>query len=207
MEQLEVQFDEKGLVPAIIQDYKTGEVLMLAYMNEESLNKTIESKRTWFYSRSRQELWQKGATSGNFQNVKQLSYDCDEDALLIQVEQVGAACHTGEKSCFYREVDLGESTPFNRSVINELYSAIEERKTNRKEGSYTNYLFDEGIDKILKKISEESGEILIGAKNDDDENLAMEIADLTYHLLVLMVEKGMSVEQVKEVLTKRMKGE
>ncbi|WP_017187685.1 bifunctional phosphoribosyl-AMP cyclohydrolase/phosphoribosyl-ATP diphosphatase HisIE [Alkalibacillus haloalkaliphilus] len=207
MKQLEVQFDEKGLVPAIIQDYKTGEVLMLAYMNEESLNKTIETKRTWFYSRSRQELWQKGATSGNNQNVKQLSYDCDEDALLIQVEQVGVACHTGEKSCFYREVDLEESTPFNRSVINELYSTIEERKVNRKEGSYTNYLFDEGIDKILKKISEESGEVLIGAKNDDDENLVMEIADLTYHLIVLMVEKGLSVEQVKEVLTKRMKGE
>lgn len=199
-------FDENGLLPAIVQDARTGEVLMSAYMNEESLQKTIDSKTTWFYSRSRQELWNKGATSGNYQYVKEMSYDCDKDTILLQVEQVGVACHTGARSCFYRSVDLGDdSLNYRREVIHEVYRSILDRKENPKDGSYTNYLFDEGVDKILKKIGEESSEIIIGAKNDDHENIAMETADLVYHILVLLAEKNMPIERVKEVLTERMK--
>ncbi|MDQ0159245.1 bifunctional phosphoribosyl-AMP cyclohydrolase/phosphoribosyl-ATP diphosphatase HisIE [Alkalibacillus salilacus] len=207
MESLNIQFDEQGLVPAIVQDVRTGEVLMLAYMNETSLNKTIETKRTWFYSRSREELWQKGATSGNEQHVKQLYYDCDQDALLVKVEQTGPACHTGEKSCFYREVDLGEESTVDPQIVERVFESIQDRRDHPQENSYTNYLFDEGVDKILKKVSEEAGEVIIGAKNQDNENLAMEIADLTYHTLVLMAERGLSTDDVKAVLTERMKGD
>ncbi|MFD2639778.1 bifunctional phosphoribosyl-AMP cyclohydrolase/phosphoribosyl-ATP diphosphatase HisIE [Piscibacillus salipiscarius] len=204
---MEFKFNEEGLIPAIVQDYKTGEVLMLAYMNEEALQKTKETKSSWFYSRSRQELWKKGATSGNTQTVKNMSYDCDQDTILLQVEQIGAACHTGERSCFYRDIDLGEEPAFSREVVHHVYKAVKDRRDNPKEGSYTNYLFDEGIDKILKKVGEESSEVIIGAKNNDNENLAMEIADLTYHILVLLAEKDLPVERVKEELTKRMKGD
>lgn len=204
---MEFKFNEDGLIPAIVQDYKTGEVLMLAYMNEEAFQKTKETKSSWFYSRSRQELWNKGATSGNTQTVKKISYDCDQDTILLQVEQKGAACHTGERSCFYRDIELGEEPSFRRDVVHQVYDAILDRRDNPKEGSYTSYLFDEGIDKILKKIGEESGEIIIGAKNNDDENLSMEIADLTYHILVLLAEKDLPVERVKEELTKRLKGD
>ncbi|MET3683932.1 phosphoribosyl-ATP pyrophosphohydrolase/phosphoribosyl-AMP cyclohydrolase [Alkalibacillus flavidus] len=207
MESLNIQFDEQGLVPAIVQDVTSGEVLMLAYMNETSLNKTIETKRTWFYSRSRDELWQKGATSGHEQHVKQLYYDCDQDALLVKVEQIGPACHTGANSCFYREVDLGEKPHYDRQIIQEVFESIQDRRDNPKSGSYTNYLFDEGVDKVLKKISEESGEVIIGAKNKDNENLSMEIADLIYHTLVLMAMRGLTIEDVKAVLTERMKGD
>ncbi|WP_238378826.1 bifunctional phosphoribosyl-AMP cyclohydrolase/phosphoribosyl-ATP diphosphatase HisIE [Halalkalibacillus sediminis] len=206
MENIEFKFDEQGLLPAIVQDARTGEVLMLAYMNEESLQKTIDTKTTWFYSRSRKELWNKGATSGNYQYVKNMSYDCDEDTVLLQVEQVGAACHTGARSCFYRDIDLNDdSLDYRREIIHDVYQSILNRKENPKEGSYTNYLFDEGVDKILKKIGEESSEIIIGAKNDDNENLAMEISDLVYHVLVLLAEKDMPIERVKEVLTERMR--
>ncbi|TFB21709.1 bifunctional phosphoribosyl-AMP cyclohydrolase/phosphoribosyl-ATP diphosphatase HisIE [Filobacillus milosensis] len=204
---MEFKFNNDGLIPAVVQDYRTGEVLMLAYMNEEAIQKTKETKTSWFYSRSRQELWNKGATSGHTQTVKKMSYDCDEDTILLQVEQKGAACHTGERSCFYRDIELGEEPTFKRDVVNQIYQSIIDRQENPKEGSYTNYLFDEGIDKILKKVGEEAGEVIIGAKNDDHENLAMEIADLTYHILVLLAEKGMPVERVKEELTKRVKGE
>ncbi|SEQ95923.1 bifunctional phosphoribosyl-AMP cyclohydrolase/phosphoribosyl-ATP diphosphatase HisIE [Piscibacillus halophilus] len=204
---MEFKFNDDGLIPAIVQDYKTGDVLMLAYMNEEAIQRTKETKTSWFYSRSRQELWNKGVTSGNTQIVKKMSYDCDEDTILLQVEQKGAACHTGERSCFYRELVLDEELSFNRNVIHKVYEAILERRDSPKEGSYTNYLFDEGVDKILKKVGEEASEVIIGAKNDDEENLAMEIADLTYHMLVLLAEKGMPIERVKEELTKRMKGD
>ncbi|WP_411954709.1 bifunctional phosphoribosyl-AMP cyclohydrolase/phosphoribosyl-ATP diphosphatase HisIE [Alkalibacillus sp. S2W] len=207
MESLNIQFDEQGLVPAIVKDVRTGEVLMLAYMNETSLNKTIETKRTWFYSRSREELWQKGATSGNEQHVKQLYYDCDQDALLVKVEQTGPACHTGEKSCFYHEVDLGEQLAVDPQIVERVFESIQDRRDNPQDNSYTNYLFDEGVDKILKKVSEEAGEVIIGAKNQDNENLAMEVADLTYHMLVLMAERGLSTDDVKAVLTERMKGD
>ncbi|RPF57066.1 bifunctional phosphoribosyl-AMP cyclohydrolase/phosphoribosyl-ATP diphosphatase HisIE [Aquisalibacillus elongatus] len=202
-----MNFNEDGLIPAIVQDYKTGDVLMLAYMNDEALQKTKETKTSWFYSRSRQELWNKGATSGNTQTVKQISYDCDEDTILLQVEPKGPACHTGEKSCFYRDFDIGEEPSFKREVVHQIFESILDRREYPKEGSYTNYLFDEGVDKILKKVGEEASEVIIGAKNNDDENLAMEIADLTYHILVLLAEKDLPIERVKEELTKRVKGD
>ncbi|WP_027964824.1 bifunctional phosphoribosyl-AMP cyclohydrolase/phosphoribosyl-ATP diphosphatase HisIE [Halalkalibacillus halophilus] len=200
-------YDDRGLIPAVVQHVRTGEVLMLAYMNDEAVKRTIESKTAWFFSRSRDELWNKGATSGNIQHVKSFDYDCDEDTILLKVEPEGPACHTGEHSCFYRSVELqNETMEYKREVIHDVFASIQDRKKNPQEGSYTTYLQTEGVDKILKKISEEAGEILIGAKNDDNENLSMEIADLIYHVLVLMGEKEVSIEQVKQVLTERMKG-
>lgn len=196
-----IVFDNNGLIPAVIQDDVTGEVLMLAYMNQEALTKTLETKETWFYSRSRQELWNKGATSGNRQTVKRLSLDCDQDALLVQVEPQGPACHTGEVTCFHKQVY--ESSENIRPIIHELVEAIKERKENPVEGSYTGYLFREGLDKILKKIGEESSEVIIGAKNRDKQELTSELADLTYHALVLMEESGVRVEDVKRELVKR----
>ncbi len=200
-----LKFDEKGLIPAIVQDYRTGKVLMLAYMNEESLKKTLETKTTWFYSRSRQELWNKGATSGHLQYVKRMTYDCDGDALLVEVKQAGAACHTGEYSCFHNRF-FAESafTGFNREIIHELYEFLQERKKNPMEGSYTSYLFEKGLDKILKKIGEESTEVIIGAKNNDRSELIAELADLIYHSIVLMIETGVGIDDLKNELNKRM---
>lgn len=201
-----LSFDEKGLIPAIVQDERTGEVLTLAYMNKESLRKTIETKETWFYSRSRQELWHKGATSGNTQRVKRLTLDCDQDALLVQVEPAGPACHTGEETCFHST--LWEDETSVRQVVYEIVNEIKNRRNNPVEGSYTAYLFREGIDKILKKVGEETTEVVIGAKNRDKEELTNELADLTYHSLVLMELLDVSVEDVKEVLrNRRMKSE
>ncbi len=200
----DVKFDEKGLVPAIIQDFETGEVLMLAYMNKESLQKTIETKTTWFYSRSRQQLWNKGETSGNTQAVKKLRYDCDGDALLVEVIQTGNACHTGERSCFFKEMELeGEDQQTDRNIIPKIYKLIEHRRENPVEGSYTNYLFREGLDKILKKIGEESSEVIIAAKNRDKTELANEFSDLVYHSLVLLIEQGLTIQDIKNVLTER----
>ncbi|MCG7335679.1 bifunctional phosphoribosyl-AMP cyclohydrolase/phosphoribosyl-ATP diphosphatase HisIE [Sporosarcina sp. ACRSM] len=194
-------FDEKGLIPAIVQDDRTGKVLMLAYMNKEALQKTIDTKETWFFSRSRQELWNKGATSGNRQTVKRLLFDCDQDALLVQVDPQGPACHTGEETCFY-ETAFEEETS-NREVVQEVVAEIKDRRNNPVEGSYTTYLFREGLDKILKKVGEETTEVVIGAKNRDKAEVASELADLTYHSLVLMEELGVTVEDVKNVLRKR----
>lgn len=194
-------FDEKGLIPAIVQDDRTGKVLMLAYMNKEALQKTIDTKETWFFSRSRQELWNKGATSGNRQTVKRLLFDCDQDALLVQVDPQGPACHTGEETCFY-EMAFEEETS-NREVVQEVVAEIKDRRNNPVEGSYTTYLFREGLDKILKKVGEETTEVVIGAKNRDKAEVASELADLTYHSLVLMEELGVTVEDVKNVLRKR----
>ena len=157
---------------------------MLAYMNEEALAKTIETKETWFFSRSRQELWNKGATSGNRQVVKRLSFDCDNDTILVQVDTDGPACHTGEETCFYNTAFEEETS--NRAIIQELIAEIKNRRANPVEGSYTSYLFREGIDKVLKKIGEESSEVIIGAKNEDKQELTSELADLMYHSLVLM---------------------
>lgn len=196
-----ITFDEKGLVPAIVQDNQTGNVLMLAYMNVEALRKTIETKETWFYSRSRQELWNKGATSGNRQIVKRLSLDCDNDALIVQVEPQGPACHTGENSCFYKTV-FEEESP-NRDVVHEVIAEIKDRRKNPIEGSYTSYLFREGIDKVLKKVGEESSEVIIGAKNEDKEELTSELSDLMYHSLVLMEIADVSLSDVKNELLKR----
>lgn len=196
-----VTYDENGLIPAIVQDARTGKVLMLAYMNEEALEKTIETKETWFYSRSRQELWHKGATSGNRQTVKRLSLDCDQDAVLIEAEPLGPACHTGEESCFFETV-YEEEEP-NREVVHEVIASIQNRRENPVEGSYTSYLFREGIDKVLKKVGEESSEVIIGAKNEDKEELTSELSDLVYHSLVLMEIAGVSVTDVKKELVKR----
>lgn len=198
------KFDDNGLIPAIIQDYQTKEVLMMAYMNKESLEKTLETKRTWFYSRSRQQLWNKGETSGHFQDVKRIAYDCDEDTLLIEVIQTGSACHTGNKSCFYRNL-LDADKSLNEAIVYEIANIISERKANPKEGSYTNYLFEKGIDKILKKVGEEASEVIIAAKNPDKEELVYEISDMVYHVLVLMAEKGVEIEDIKAELTKRFK--
>lgn len=201
----QIKFDEKGLIPAIIQDCYSGKVLMLAYMNKQSLEKTLETGMTWFYSRSRNELWNKGATSGHFQYVKRMIYDCDGDAILIEVEQVGAACHTGEMSCFHHEI-FSEDTfsAYNREIVNELYEFLKGRKENPVEGSYTNYLFDKGLDKILKKIGEESTEVIIASKNPERAELIAELSDLIYHSLVLMIEKDVEIDDLKKELVKRM---
>ncbi|HEX5565198.1 MAG TPA: bifunctional phosphoribosyl-AMP cyclohydrolase/phosphoribosyl-ATP diphosphatase HisIE [Sporosarcina sp.] len=197
----ELVFDQNGLIPAIVQDERTGEVLMLAYMNQESVRKTIETKETWFYSRSRQELWNKVATSGNRQIVKRISFDCDQDAILLQVKPVGPACHTGETTCFYTsDFEEGNSV---RGVVHEVVDEIKERRANPVEGSYTSYLFREGVDKVLKKIGEESTEVVIGAKNRDKDELTNELADLTYHTLVLMELLDVSVDDVKAILRDR----
>ncbi|MDK2991493.1 MAG: phosphoribosyl-AMP cyclohydrolase / phosphoribosyl-ATP pyrophosphohydrolase [Clostridiales bacterium] len=190
-----LKFDDKGLIPAIIQDYTNGQVLMLAYMNEQSLRKTMETGQTYFYSRSRDELWHKGETSGHFQNVKGMSYDCDADALLIEVEQKGAACHTGHRSCFFNTV-IEQPDIAKEDVLAELYDVIVDRKNNPKEGSYTDYLFEKGIDKILKKVGEESAEVIIAAKNGVYDEVRWEVADLFYHVLVLLVQQGMTLDDI-----------
>ena len=194
-----LKFDERGLIPAIIQDARTREVLTLAYMNEESLARTIETGQTWFWSRSRNELWHKGETSGNTQIVVGLHSDCDNDALVVLVDPAGPACHTGARSCFAaieaRE-DLGQ-------LLDSLYELIESRERERPEGSYTTYLFNSGLDKILKKVGEESAETIIAAKNDDDTRLTAEVSDLVYHLLVLLVARGVSLDQIREELASR----
>lgn len=196
-----LKFDENGLLPAIVQDERTGEVLMLAYMNKEAVEKTLETNETWFFSRSRQELWNKGATSGNRQQVKRISVDCDGDTLLVQVTPAGPACHTGEKTCFFTTaVEQEESL---RGVVYEVIDEIAQRKEQPVEGSYTTYLFSEGIDKVLKKVGEETTEVVIGAKNADQEEVSNEIADLIYHTLVLMNILDVDLSDVKKVLRKR----
>ncbi len=197
-----IKFNGHGLVPCVVQDVYTREVLMLAYMNEESLKKTLETGETWFFSRSRNELWNKGATSGHKQTVKKLSYDCDGDTLLAEVEQIGAACHTGAKSCFYTTMFESEEKVFE---IGKLFDLIKERKETPVDGSYTNYLFDKGIDKILKKVGEECAEVIIAAKNPDLTELQYELSDLVYHSMVLMVERGLELKDIAEELKKRLK--
>ncbi|PKM64974.1 MAG: bifunctional phosphoribosyl-AMP cyclohydrolase/phosphoribosyl-ATP pyrophosphatase [Firmicutes bacterium HGW-Firmicutes-20] len=200
----DLRFDSSGLITAVVQDVFTKEVLMVAYMNQEALDQTISTGKTWFFSRSRNQLWHKGETSGNFQTVKAIRYDCDGDALLIEVEPMGPACHTGEQSCFYRNIVEGESTE-NVSIITRLFETVKERKANPKEGSYTNYLFDKGIDKILKKVGEETSEVIIAAKNDSKDELVYETADLVYHMTVLLVEKGIDPQEIANELKKRVK--
>lgn len=197
-----ITFDDDGLIPAIVQDDQTGDVLMLAYMNKESLLKTIETKETWFFSRSRQELWHKGETSGHKQAVKHIDLDCDQDALLVTIEPSGPACHTGEKSCFYQPI-MTSTTVKERQMIAQLIDRIHERRNEPVEGSYTTYLFREGLDKILKKIGEEASEIIIAAKNDDKSELIWEISDLIYHMLVLMEIKDVNVREIHHELAKR----
>ena len=199
----DIKFDENGLVPAIAQDVNTKKVLMMAYMSKDSIEKTLESGLATYYSRSRQELWTKGLSSGNTQKLMKMSYDCDGDAILLEVEQKGVACHTGEYSCFFNEVFKDES--YSEFQIKDLYDQIVDRKANPVEGSYTNYLFDKGIDKILKKVGEENAEVIIAAKNTDTSELQYELSDLVYHAMVLMVERGLSLEDIMEELKKRHK--
>lgn len=200
----ELTLNSDGLIPVIVQDYKTGQVLMLAYMNEEAYHTTFATGKMTYYSRSRKELWIKGLTSGHYQYVKELSADCDKDTLLAKVSQIGAACHTGSYSCFFQEIakkDYRITNPLE--VFEKEYETILDRKQHPKEGSYTNYLFDKGIDKILKKVGEEAAEIIIAAKNPDPEEIKYEISDFLYHAMVLMVEKGVTWEDITKEIANR----
>lgn len=200
----ELKKNGDGMVPVVVQDYKTQEVLMVAYMNQEAFEKTIHTGRMTYWSRSRNELWVKGLTSGHFQYVKELLVDCDNDTLLAKVHQIGAACHTGNRSCFYRTImkkEYDETNPLK--VFEEVYQVIQDRKIHPKEGSYTNYLFDKGIDKILKKVGEEATEIIIAAKNPDPEEIKYEISDFLYHVMVLMAERQVSWADITKELARR----
>ncbi|MBI4851259.1 MAG: bifunctional phosphoribosyl-AMP cyclohydrolase/phosphoribosyl-ATP diphosphatase HisIE [Acidobacteria bacterium] len=213
-----LKFDEQGLIPVVVQNCSTNEVLTLAYMNVESLSRTLQTGQTWFWSRSRKELWHKGETSGNFQNVVDIRIDCDGDALVVLVAPEGPACHLGENTCFHRQLNQQETqnqllhksvSLVNQSslelgiLLDELYRLIEERKLKRPEGSYTTYLFNAGLDKILKKVGEESAETIIAAKNHSTQQMASEISDLLYHLLVLMSERGVRLEDIFNELKQR----
>lgn len=195
----ELKYNDQGLIPAIVTDARTGKVLMLAYMNEESLKITIEEERTCFFSRSRNELWRKGETSGNVQQVVSIATDCDRDTLLINVIPAGPACHTGNESCFFNSL-VEYSAPF---TIEGLMDLIKGRKTDKKEGSYTTYLFEKGRDKILKKVGEESTEVIIAGKADDKAETIYELADLIYHAMVLMADMDISVDDVIKELASR----
>lgn len=196
-----LKFDANGLIPAIVQDHYTREVLTLAYMNAETLALTIAEGRTVFYSRSRQEIWRKGETSGNVQRVVSITADCDRDALVVEVVKDGPACHTGAESCFFDPVYVSEE--LKQFTWQGLYDLIEGRKTDPKEGSYTSYLFDKGLEKILKKVGEESTEVVIAGLKQDKAEAIFEISDLAYHVLVLMIELGISVEDITKELEKR----
>ena len=197
----ELKFDEKGLIPAIVVDAVTKKVLTLAYMNKESLKISMEKGLTCFYSRSRQELWLKGETSGNYQHIVSITADCDKDALTVVVEPDGPACHTGNETCFFNPV--WESEELHEFSLGDLYSLLEGRKREKPEGSYTTYLFEKGIDKILKKVGEECTEVIIAGKADDKRETVYELADLAYHAMVLMVEMGITVEDVHRELASR----
>ncbi|GIN62381.1 histidine biosynthesis bifunctional protein HisIE [Robertmurraya siralis] len=205
-----LKFDDAGLIPAIVQDAMTKEVLTLAYMNRESLKKSIETKETWFFSRSRQELWHKGGTSGNTQTITEIKFDCDQDALVVLVEPKGPACHNGTTSCFaeslYGVAHEPSSTLADYQILHSLQEVIHQREKERPEGAYTTYLFEKGVDKILKKVGEESAEVIIAAKNRDTEELKWEAADLIYHLLVLLEEQKLPFTEVLKVLRKRHEG-
>ena len=197
----ELKFDEKGLIPAIVVDAVTKKVLTLAYMNKESLKISMEKGLTCFYSRSRRELWLKGETSGNYQHIVSITADCDKDALTVMVEPDGPACHTGSETCFFNPV--WDSEELHEFSYEGLMKLIEGRKTDKKEGSYTTYLFEKGLDKILKKVGEECTEVIIGAKSNDKKETVYEIADLAYHVMVLMIEMGISLEDIHKELASR----
>lgn len=205
MQKTSLNFDNGKLIPAVVQDWLTNEVLMLAYVNKESYEHMLESKQTWFWSRSRCQLWHKGETSGHFQNIKKMFYDCDADTLLIKVEQIGVACHTGQKSCFFNEVlEFASEIPSN-DILSEIYDTIKDRKDNPIPKSYTNYLLDEGTDKICKKVGEEATEVIIAAKNNDKDSIVNEIGDLAYHIIALMFVSQVTTEDVKKLLYERHK--
>jgi len=201
-----IKYNDAGLVPAIVQDYNTRQVLMMAWMNEDSLKQSVETKKATFYSRSRQQLWVKGETSGNTQTIISIDYDCDGDTLLLQVIPAGPACHTGNTSCFYRNIMTDEKNALgNIDILPKLFALITDRKENPVEGSYTNYLFREGVDKIGKKIGEESAETIIAAKNNDPNELIYESSDLIYHLFVMLNNQGVDLDSIFKELTKRHK--
>lgn len=200
----EFKLNSDGLIPVVVQDYKTDEVLMVAYMNEEAFQSTLHTGKMTYWSRSRQELWLKGATSGHFQYVKSLTLDCDNDTILAKVAQTGAACHTGNRTCFFQPLikkEYDDTNPLR--VFQDVYDVIMDRKLHPKDGSYTNYLFDKGIDKILKKVGEECTEIVIAAKNPDKDEIKYEISDFLYHVMVLMAEKGVTWEEIIRELARR----
>lgn len=197
----ELKFDERGLIPAIVVDAVTKEVLTLAYMNEESLQITLRERKTCFWSRSRKELWRKGETSGNYQHVVSITADCDKDALVVKVEKEGPACHTGAESCFFAPLYVDEER--HEFSLFGLYNLLLQRKEEKPQGSYTTYLFEKGLDKILKKVGEESTEVIIAGKAEDKKETVYEIADLAYHVLVLMAQMGITVEDVQKELASR----
>ena len=202
----ELQFDPRGLLPAIVQHAETGEVLALAYMNRESLQKCLDTGETWFFSRSRQQLWHKGETSGNVQRIVSIKFDCDADALLVQVIPTGPACHTGERTCFYRALnEENEATSSLPQILAELQEVIQQRQREMPEGSYTTTLFNKGVKKIAQKVGEEALEVALASVNEPDERLASETADLLYHLLVLLAARNISLGEVAKELTRRRK--
>lgn len=203
-----IKWDGQGLVPAIVQDAVSKEVLMLAYMNRESLGLTLESGETWFWSRSRSELWHKGATSGHIQKVRSLRYDCDGDTLLVTVEQAGPACHTGAYSCFFndasgKDASTGSQPAGRFDILEKLEAIIAQRDAERPEGAYTTYLFEKGVDKILKKVGEEAGEVIIAAKNRSHEELRYEVSDLFFHVMVLLREQKLPLDDIMAELARR----
>ncbi|GAB6928126.1 bifunctional phosphoribosyl-AMP cyclohydrolase/phosphoribosyl-ATP diphosphatase HisIE [Paenibacillus sp. JCM 10914] len=210
-----IRWDASGLVPAIVQDAASKQVLMMAYMNRESLRLTLETKETWFWSRSREELWHKGGTSGNVQSVVSISYDCDGDTLLVQVNPKGPACHTGQTTCFHNPIAMSskDHTPVEQAdratvsdrfaVLADLEEVIAQREVERPEGAYTTYLFDKGVDKILKKVGEEASETIIAAKNKDNAELRLEVSDLIYHLMVLLQERKLPLDEILDELGRR----
>lgn len=221
---MELKFDDQGLIPAVVQDAATGQVLMLAYMNAEALTKTLESGETWFWSRSRQALWHKGATSGNVQAVKEVCYDCDADALLVRVQPAGPACHTGQASCFYRVINgnwvvVGSEDAHNTQIsgssgppgkvepfsLQQLYEVIQERRQNPTPGSYTASLLEAGLPRIAQKVGEEAAEVLVAALAQEDQRLVEEVADLAYHVLVLLAARGLTPSAITTELARRHK--
>lgn len=203
VDQIKEYFLKGDLIPAIVQEAASGQVLMLAYMNEESLTRTLETGETWFFSRSRQSLWHKGETSGNTQQIVDIYGDCDQDTLLLRVRQNGPACHTGERSCFFRPLKSFEETQEEKEPFYQLYQVIQTRKKEKQEGSYTCYLFEQGIDKILKKCGEEASEVIIAAKNNDLKELENELVDLQYHMMVLMAAMDLPYEAVTSEILRR----
>jgi len=198
-----IKFDEKGLVPAIAQDYATGEVLMMAYMNREAIEKTLSTGKAHYFSRSRNTLWLKGETSKNFQELKAIYYDCDEDTILLKINQLGVACHTGKRSCFFRRLDKGEQEPAGLAILAELFKIIEQRKKASAEKSYVASLYAKGIDKILEKVEEESGELVEAAKDGKKKEIIHEMADLWFHTLVLLGQKDISLQEILNELQRR----
>ena len=198
-----IKFDEKGLIPAIAQDYAAGEVLMMAYMNREALEKTVFTGRAHYFSRSRNKLWLKGETSGNFQEVKAIYYDCDEDAVLLKVNQIGFACHTGERSCFFRRIDKGAKEAAGLAVLSELFKTIEQRKKAAPEKSYVASLYANGIDKILEKVKEESAELIDAARGSEKGEIIHEAADLLFHTFILLGQKDISLQEILNELKRR----